>query len=87
MRVLVNERGGAILREHFNLVNKLNYVYDAILHDIETREMGFVEKSMLISRQYELKNAICRSAVRTFDKLKSILANDVIKHGDTLNTE
>ena len=77
--------GGEILEKHNQLVNKLEYVYNAISHDIETLEMGFVEKSMLINRQYELKKAFARSLLRTFDKLKSIIADDVIDVIKTTN--
>ena len=52
-------------------VNKIRYVQGAIKHDIKTKKMSALEKSLLNVRLLDLDLAIAKSFMRNRDSLKS----------------
>ena len=60
-----------ISRENNAFVSKIRYVQGAIKHDIKTKKMSALEKSLLNVRLLDLDLAIAKSFMRNRDSLKS----------------
>ena len=58
-------------------VNKIRYVQGAIKHDIKTKKMSAIEKSLLHVRLLDLDLAIAKSFMKNKDALKTNLKNIV----------
>ena len=66
-----------ISRENNAFVSKIRYVQGAIKHDIKTKKMSAIEKSLLHVRLLDLDLAIAKSFMKNKDALKTNLKNIV----------
>ena len=71
----------AVRRNNKSFVDKIRYVQDAIKHDIKTKNMNAVAKSLLNMRLLDLDLAIAKSFMKNKDALKTSLLNS---HYETL---
>tara|TARA_B100000795_G_C22447433_1_gene304334 strand:- start:64 stop:336 length:273 start_codon:yes stop_codon:yes gene_type:complete len=68
-----------VSRENNAFVNKIRYVQGAIKHDIRTKNMSAIEKSLLNVRLLDLDLVIAKSFMKNKVALKTSLRNTLRK--------
>ena len=80
-QIKATQKATSVSTKNKSFVEKIRYVQGAIKHDIKTKNMSAVAKSLLNMRLLDLDLAIAKSFMKNKDALKTSLLNS---HYDTL---